>query len=68
MSSYLEGKRCIWRQAPSCPGQVQGKSLSAMLPPGTTASGQYVIAVLDAANVIAEQDETNNVIVFGPMP
>lgn len=39
-----------------------------MLPPGTTASGQYVIAVLDAANVIAEQDETNNVIVFGPMP
>jgi len=50
------------------PGKAQGKKLSYMLPTGQTASGQYVIAVIDATNTVLETDESNNVIVFGPLP
>ena len=38
------------------------------LPVGETAAGQHVIAVMDINNKIVELDETNNVIVFGPIP
>jgi hypothetical protein len=37
-------------------------------PVGETASGKYVIAVLDLNDKIVEIDETNNEIVFGPIP
>lgn len=49
-------------------GKAKSKKLSHKLPVGQTASGQYVIAVLDATELIAEQDETNNVVVFGTIP
>jgi hypothetical protein len=38
------------------------------LPVGETATGKYVIAVMDINNKIVEIDETNNAIVFGPIP
>lgn len=50
------------------PGHAQGKNLSYMLPTGQTASGKYVIAVIDATGLITETDETNNVLIFGPIP
>jgi hypothetical protein len=37
------------------------------LPLGQTASGKYVIAVIDALNSVTEVDETNNVIIYGPI-
>jgi murein DD-endopeptidase MepM/ murein hydrolase activator NlpD len=33
-----------------------------------TASGMYIVAVIDADNTVAESDESNNYIVFGPIP
>jgi hypothetical protein len=44
------------------------KKLSYTLPSGVTASGKYVIAVLDADDAVQETDENDNVIAFGPIP
>jgi hypothetical protein len=33
----------------------------------TSASGKYVVAVLDATNAVVEVNEVNNVVVFGPI-
>jgi Abnormal spindle-like microcephaly-assoc'd, ASPM-SPD-2-Hydin/CARDB len=41
---------------------------SRQLPNGTSASGSFVFAVLDSRSVVSEINETNNVIVFGPIP
>ncbi|MGE0827120.1 MAG: PQQ-dependent sugar dehydrogenase [Candidatus Binatia bacterium] len=49
------------------PGRSKKRKLKVTLR-GSTASGQYVVAVLDAANIIAEQNESNNQIVAGPLP
>jgi hypothetical protein len=35
---------------------------------GTSASGKYVIAVIDPNNVISETNKSNNVVVNGPVP
>lgn len=44
-------------------GATKSKNLSFNLPVGMTASGKYIIAVIDEANVINEIDKKNNVIV-----
>ncbi len=44
------------------------RTLAVRLPTGTSASGEFVIAVIDADNRVAECDENNNVIIFGPLP
>ena len=49
-------------------GKSKNTSISYSLPVGTTATGKYVIAQIDANNVIVEADETNNNIDFGPLP
>jgi len=49
-------------------GDSKGFSFAYKLPVGETATGRYVIAVLDINNKIVELDETNNGIVFGPVP
>jgi hypothetical protein len=49
-------------------GKPKKKKLSAKLPPGVNGSGQFIIAVIDADNTVAECNENNNVIVFGPLP
>ncbi|MFN8544933.1 MAG: Ig-like domain-containing protein [Candidatus Binatia bacterium] len=48
-------------------GQARKKGLGVRLQ-GGSASGQYVIAVVDATNAVAEMDETNNAVSFGPLP
>ncbi|GEM_PF-1022297 len=50
------------------PGKSKSKKIKYTLPTSQTASGQYIIAVLDATGLIVEQNETNNVLVFGPIP
>jgi hypothetical protein len=47
---------------------VRRTTLSANLPIGASASGKFILAVMDATNNVAECSETNNVIVFGPVP
>jgi hypothetical protein len=49
-------------------GESKGFSFSYKLPVGETAAGRYVIAVIDINNKIVELDDTNNEIVFGPVP
>jgi len=50
------------------PGTTKKVSLNAKVPAGQSASGKFVIAVLDPLNAVTESDENNNRIVFGPIP
>ena len=43
-------------------------TLSYSFSSGGTASGKYIIGVIDADNTVLETDETNNNIVYGPIP
>jgi len=49
-------------------GKPKKRTLSAKLPVGVNGSGQFILAVIDADNTVAECNEGNNVIVFGPLP
>ena len=49
-------------------GKSKNKSISYSFPKGSSASGKYIIAVIDAGNTVAEPDEANNTISFGPLP
>ncbi len=42
--------------------------LSVSLPAGVTVNGQYVIAAIDMENGIAESNEDNNQVAYGPLP
>ena len=37
------------------------------VPAGVTAGGMYLVAVVDATHVVAETNEANNILVFGPL-
>lgn len=52
----------------SRPGTARVVQFSALLAAGQSATGKYVLAVLDATNAATERDEANNVVVFGPIP
>ena len=49
-------------------GASKAIRLNISLSGGETASGKYLIAVIDPANSVMEINEGNNVIVFGPIP
>ncbi len=49
-------------------GRARSVNLNVRLPRGRTVTGQFVIAVVDATNRVAEINEWNNVIPFGPIP
>jgi hypothetical protein len=44
-------------------GESQVRALHAVLPPGTDATGHFVIAFVDADDVVEESSEANNIIV-----
>jgi len=48
-------------------GKSVSKKLSDTLPSGITATGKYIIAVIDAYNIVEETNESDNVIAFGPI-
>jgi subtilase family serine protease len=48
-------------------GASKAIKLSINLPTGETASGKYVIAAIDSNNTLAELEESNNIIVYGPI-
>lgn len=47
-------------------GSVQG-SFQASLPAGVTATGKYLVAVVDADGLVAEPNEQNNAVAVGPL-
>jgi len=49
-------------------GKSKTKTFSYSFPLGETASGEYIIAVIDADKTVAEGNEGNNHVVFGPIP
>ena len=50
------------------PKQKQPRTVTIALPAGSRATGKFVLAVVDATNVVTETNENNNVIVFGSLP
>jgi len=49
-------------------GTGKAKTLSYSFSAGETASGEFIIAVTDADNTVAESNEVNNAVVSGPIP
>ena len=49
-------------------GASKAKKLSYSLPVDESATGRYVVAVIDAEGAVTESDEGNNQVVFGPIP
>jgi hypothetical protein len=49
------------------PGKSKAINLSLNLATNQTATGKYIIAVIDKDNLVTEIDKGNNVIVFGPI-
>ena len=49
------------------PGQSKKQNVSINLPAGVSASGKYVIAVVDADDNLPDSDDSNNVIPYGPL-
>jgi hypothetical protein len=50
------------------PGRPRNRTFSADLPPSVSGSGRFILAVINADSAVAECDEANNVIAFGPLP
>jgi hypothetical protein len=48
-------------------GKSMKKTFSYSFPYGVSISGKYIIALIDADNTVIEPDETNNILVFGPL-
>jgi subtilase family serine protease len=47
--------------------QIKSIKLSKSFPLGQIVTDKYIIAVIDKYNAVKEVDETNNIIVFGPI-
>ena len=68
-ATYDEGDTQLKR---SSTGKIKaGRSkvirLSYNFPKGQNAMDKYIIAVIDPGNLVTETDETNNIVVFGPI-
>lgn len=50
------------------PGRTKKRNLKIQLPTGSTASGQFIIAVLDGNNTVSESNEGNNTISSVSLP
>lgn len=48
-------------------GKQKLKKLSLKLPKGVSATGKYIIALVDADDVLPDTDDINNIIPFGPL-
>ena len=55
------------RLGPMPAGGPRRIGVAMLLPLGVRPQGLYVVAVVDADNAVAESDESNNVIAFGPL-
>ena len=49
-------------------GKSKSMSLSYSFPSGVSATDKYIIAVIDADNAVTETNESNNSMVYGPIP
>ncbi|MFZ3137531.1 MAG: CARDB domain-containing protein [Thermodesulfovibrionales bacterium] len=48
-------------------GKSKSISLSYSLPSGISATDKYIIALIDADNTVMEANESNNIIIYGPI-
>ena len=67
---YDEGDRFLRKTSTGVvkAGKSKNKSLSGSFPVGISATGKYIIAVIDAGNTVSETNEANNAVVYGPVP
>ena len=67
---YDEGDTFLKRisTGPIKAGDSTVKKLRYRLPAGESASGKYIMAVIDPEDVVTESDETNNEVAYGPIP
>jgi hypothetical protein len=49
-------------------GRSAKVAVSIKLPPGTSASGKYVIGLADSDDALPDVDDANNAASFGPIP
>jgi subtilase family serine protease len=49
-------------------GLSKVKKLSVTLPTGSSATGKYVLSVIDSSNIVTEANEGNNNVASGPIP
>jgi CARDB len=49
-------------------GKSKDKAITYSFPKGSSATGKYIIAVIDYRDKVEEADETNNTISIGPLP
>ena len=49
------------------PGAIHLALFGVLTPDGVTPGGMYLVAVVDATQVVAETNEANNIMVFGPL-
>ena len=49
------------------PGAIHTTLFGVLTPAGVTAAGMYLVAVVDATQVVAETNEANNIMVYGPL-
>ncbi len=48
-------------------GETMPRHLNVLLPEGVDATGHFVIAFVDADDIVDETNEANNIVVFGPI-
>ena len=68
--AYIDGADIFLKQVATGSvrmGTSKAKMLSYSFPFGETASGKYIIAVIDVDNAVTESNKSNNYAVFGPI-
>ncbi|MCX7625291.1 MAG: hypothetical protein N2Z21_03660 [Candidatus Sumerlaeaceae bacterium] len=57
-----------WKSGPMAAHSTRIISMKLNVPRNMPTTGKYIIAFIDADNKVAESDEANNIIVYGPLP
>ncbi len=69
--AILDGSDTLLKQyrvGSICGGKSVNRNIKINLPAGTSTSGQYVIAFVDADDSVPDVDDSDNVAAYGPMP
>lgn len=57
-----------WKSGPIAAYSSRIINMKLNVPRGMTTTGKYIIAFIDSDNKVVEGNETNNIVVFGPLP
>lgn len=67
-SPHLDMKLKTKRFKSLNPGEVHAQNQKIKTPAGYTTTGKFMIIVIDEGNLVFEGDETNNLVIYGPLP